>query len=89
MYKHKSVDQRTKILNSLIKIIDNEFGISDIEVVPDSHLNNDLGLDSLDVVSFQLEIERSRNFIFDDKSEKKFQDCTIDDVINLIIDKKG
>lgn len=87
--KHKIINQRMVILYSLIEIISDYFGVAETEIVPKAHLNNDLGLDSLDVVTLQLEIEQRRNIIFDSKSENIFKNCTINDIIDLIIETKG
>jgi len=76
--------ERRVILDNLIEIISYKMGVDENDVTPEAHLKNDLGLDSLDIVEFSMEIEKEYNFIFDDKTADRVQDWTIDQMINYI-----
>ena len=76
--------ERGDIHETIISIIGEKMGVHEDEITLDAHMKDDLGLDSLDIVEFSMEVEREYNFIFDDKSADYLQDCTITQVINHI-----
>jgi acyl carrier protein len=76
--------ERRKLHENLIEVLCFKMGVHEDDIVPEAHMKNDLGLDSLDLVEFSMEIEKEYNFIFDDKTADTFQDWTINQLINHI-----
>lgn len=77
---------KIKIKKELFTILDN-MGIKTDGASENSHLRNDLGIDSLDMVEILMDCEKWFNIhISDDEAEK----CSIvDDVVELIYTKKS
>jgi acyl carrier protein len=57
--------------------------IEKTEIKPTSHLKNDLGMDSLDIVEMTMEIEKKYNIILTG-IEDEFPNSTVEEVVALI-----
>lgn len=50
--------ERQEIFNGIKEILDNNFEIDKVNFTEETHLRNDLGADSIDVVSIGVEIDQ-------------------------------
>jgi acyl carrier protein len=67
-------------------LISRLFDISIEKISPDSHLKNDLGLDSLDIAEITVECELNYNMIFPDTAMDKIH--YVADIIKLVNEYK-
>lgn len=59
------------ILDRVIPIVAEQFGVQQVSVTPETHLINDLGADSLDVTEMVMELEEEFSInIPDDRAEQ-------------------
>ena len=71
-----------ELYNTLIAVIKD---CSDIEEIsPESHLQNDLALDSLSMVTLLLGIEEAFGITLDESDMNPFQLATVQDAIDLV-----
>jgi len=76
-----------KIYDILVDIIVRTQGLTKDDISMDYTLKDDIGMDSLDVVEFSMEIEREWRMRFEDEVLENFQDKTISEVITLILNR--
>lgn len=62
-------------------------GLDENEVIDEARLKDDLGLDSLDIVEFTMEIEREFNIMIEDDTTNEMMDWTFEQVVNLVLSK--
>jgi acyl carrier protein len=79
-----------QIEETIIKIIKEKYPPKEVALIYNSNLKNDVGLDSIDILKFALDVEKhyqSINFYFyiDDNEIKQWK--TIQDIVNTV--KKG
>jgi acyl carrier protein len=75
---------RQEILKTIKDILSEEFEIDKDDISPESHLFEDLELDSLDAIDLLIDMERKFGIKIDNERAKTLQ--TVDDVIDFIID---
>jgi len=83
----KSKEPRDFIFNELKEIISNDLRMYNGDILSHFHLRNNLYMDSLDIATFGVEIERKYKIIFNNEIWNKFQDCTLDYVVDSIINE--
>ncbi|MFA7289201.1 MAG: acyl carrier protein [Melioribacteraceae bacterium] len=71
-----------KVCNILI----DKLGLDEREILPQSSLSADLGMDSLDAVEILMDMEREFNISITDEEVETIK--TVDDIISLIEEKK-
>lgn len=71
-----------KIYEKISEILQELSGIEEIGL--DDHLQNDLGLDSLDLVTFLVSIEDTFEIELDESDMNPFDFETVENVINII-----
>ena len=76
-----SVEEKVK------EVIVNELGVSEEEVVPGADIINDLGADSLDVVTLVMALEEELDLEISDEKTEKF--VTVQDVVDIVTELKG
>lgn len=64
---------KEQVKSKLIAILNEKFTLETDEVNDDSHLKDDLGLDSLDEVEFVMKIEKEFNITVDDDKVLEFK----------------
>lgn len=70
------------ILDKVKKLVAEQLGISEAEIKPESHIIEDLGADSLDVIEMLMTLEEEYNITIPD--DKINQVKTIGEIVNLI-----
>ena len=80
--------ERRDIHENIIELLCYKTGVHENDVTLEAHMKNDLGLNSLDIIEFSMELEKEYNFIFDDKTADEFQGWTINQLINHIVKDK-
>ncbi|WP_234970989.1 acyl carrier protein [Desulfonauticus submarinus] len=76
-----------EIIDTVNKALIEEFELDPEQMIPEAHLYEDLGLDSLDTVDMIIVLETAFNFkIKEDEDIKSIQ--TLQDLYNFIIAKK-
>lgn len=78
---------REKILKDIQDHLRNELGIDPIEVTEESHLHNNLELDSLDDINLFMKMEAIHEITIPD--EDMYEIHTVRDLIDKIIKIKG
>lgn len=71
----------------VLKIIANQLGIAEASLSNETNLLTDLKIDSFDIVMLVTEFEDTFDIEIEEKEIKQIR--TIDDIINLIKNKKG
>lgn len=74
-----------KVEDTIIDIIKNKTKTRNKNITAESHLFNDMGLDSLDAVEIIIEIEDSFNIDLQDKESEEVQ--TVKDLIEIVESK--
>ena len=75
------------ILEKVKKMVAEQLGISEDEVKPESHIVDDLGADSLDVIEMLMALEEEYGITIPD--DKINQVKTISEIVDLIGSLKG
>lgn len=76
---------KEQILQDLRNIFSEKYGVAQTEVQPESKINDDLGLDSLDIAELVMGVEAKFNItISDDEAEGI---ATVEDMIKNIDEK--
>lgn len=63
------------------------YGINEMMIVDDAYLKDDLGLDSLDIVEFSMEMEKEFEIRIEDEITDKMMDWCVEQVVNYILSK--
>jgi len=71
-----------EVLAALRRILTREFDLSEAEVRPESHLVDDLDLDSIDAVDLAVKVEEALGFQFEPDDLREL--VTLQDVIDVI-----
>ena len=66
----------------IIKIISKGLYIDENKIVPDAHIINDLGADSLSVVELVMDLEEELSIIIDDDDVERIN--TVQDVFDVV-----
>ena len=66
----------------IIKIISKGLYIDENKIVPDAHIINDLGADSLSVVELVMDLEEKLSIIIDDDDVERIN--TVQDVFDVV-----
>lgn len=77
---------RDEVLNSIIDALHEEFEIPKEEISSESHLFDDLELDSLDAIDLLVDMERKFAIKIDNEKAKTLQ--TVNDVVDFVIESK-
>lgn len=75
-----------EIKTIIYTIISEQLGISEDQLSPESHLINDLGADSLDVVELTMTLEEKFSIQIADEDAQKMK--TVSDILSYIESKK-
>ncbi len=78
--------EKEQIKNKIKEIVADKNGIEISNVKDDSHLQNDLGLDSLDRVELFMELEKQFKLTFTDEEAEKA--LTINEITELVEQKQ-
>lgn len=74
---------REEIISRVNKALSDQFELSVEQLVPEAHIKNDLGLDSLDIIDMVIVIEQEFDFKLPDKNAVlKIE--TLNDIYNYI-----
>ncbi len=66
----------------IIDILKESTGVSTAQIIPEAHITDDLGADSLDTVEIVMRLEEAFDILIEDEeSEKMF---TVQDIIDYI-----
>ncbi|MBS1918484.1 MAG: acyl carrier protein [Bacteroidetes bacterium] len=77
-----------KKVNSIIKkIIAEKFALDEDEIQDDANFQNDLGVDSLDIIELQIAIEKEFKIKIEDEEVEKMK--TLSSIIDLIEKKSN
>lgn len=76
---------KKQILESIRNIVKENLYIHNVELTPSSHLRNDLGLDSLDILEIIFKLEEEYNVKLPDLDEHEIN--LVQDVIDAFYDK--
>ena len=69
------------------KMIVDQLGVSEAEVIPEAKFIDDLGADSLDIVELIMALEDEYGIEIPDEDAEKI--AKVDDAVNYILAKKG
>ena len=72
----QTIEQRVK------KIIAEQLGVNEAEIKPESHIENDLGADSLDMIEMVMALEDAFEIQVSDEDAEKV--TTVQQIIDLI-----
>jgi len=72
---------KSDTFDKVVEILSVLHGFDRYEISGSDHLKNDLGLDSLDVVELEMELEKEFNFLVDDQVWSDIQDWCVDEVV--------
>lgn len=72
----------SKIAEKVKALIIDRLGVSESEVVPTAHINNDLGADSLDTVELIMELEKEFDVAIPDAEAEKLG--TVEDIVKYL-----
>jgi acyl carrier protein len=73
------------MFEQLTKILSNQFGVSSDEIVPDAHILNDLGADSVDIVEIIMHIEKAYRISIE---QHEYEDRTTVALLQELISQK-
>lgn len=76
---------KEEIFNKVKEVIINQLGVSESSVTPDATFLEDLGADSLDIVSFMLELEETFGMEIPDEEVEKVE--KVNDIVEYIENK--
>jgi len=78
---YKAHAPKSDTFDKVVEILSVLHGFDRYEISGSDHLKNDLGLDSLDVVELEMELEKEFNFLVDDQVWSDIQDWCVDEVV--------
>lgn len=70
------------IFEKVVEIVANELNVSKDEITMDTHIQKDLGADSLDAVELMMALEEEFNIQISDEEAQKF--ATIKDIVSYL-----
>ncbi len=77
-----------EIIELINKVFEDDFEIEKVNLRPQAHIFNDLGLDSLDIIDLVVALQQ--NFKIKLKDEEKIREIrTLQDVYNFILNEKN
>ena len=74
---------KEEVFNKVKEIIISQLGVSEAAVTPEATFLEDLGADSLDIVSFMLELEETFGLEIPDEEVEKVE--KVSDIVNYIM----
>lgn len=77
---------KENIMSNAVALIADQLGISPESVTPTSHIQNDLGADSLDIVEMMMMLEDAFNMEIPDEIMEKTD--TVEKLVNYIHEQK-
>lgn len=76
-----------KLFDKVKDILVDIYNLEPLEVIDDAYLKDDLGLDSLDVVEFTMEIEKEFEIRLEDEIMEHMVDWNVKQTVNYILTK--
>lgn len=73
---------KNEIFKWVTEVLKREFDFKDEDLLPSTHLSEDLDLDSIDAIDMAVRLEEKANLHFEEKEIRSLE--TIQDVVDLI-----
>lgn len=73
---------KESVLGELLAVMKSEFGLSSQHITPETHLIDDLDLDSIDLVDLAVSLEESTGIVLEEQELKSVR--TVQDAVDLI-----
>lgn len=73
---------KNEIFKWVTEVLKREFDFKDEDLLPTTHLSEDLDLDSIDAIDMAVRLEEKANLHFEEKEIRSLE--TIQDVVDLI-----
>lgn len=82
-----TTSEENKIASRIKKIIAEKFALNEDEIKNNAHFQDDLGIDSLDILELQMEVEKEFDIKIEDEETEKM--VTVNAIIGLIEKKSS